>query len=259
MRKFKLLVVNVAITFLAMPLFISSKKPNESFLKNQLEFKRVKDAYTTYNESILKKLKVLNIDKSNFQILFIAYKANKKLEIYVGNPEKQMSLFKIYNVCAQSGEIGPKNQSGDNQTPEGFYYINRFNPASNFHLSLGLNYPNQADKTRSNAADLGGDIFIHGNCVSIGCLAMTDDVIKEIYTLAIMAKNVNQSKIPVIIAPFNFRLSENANFEKKAELKAYSAYFGLWTKIHEGLSTFHTTKQMPKFTIGKTGSYILKN
>lgn len=258
MRKFKLLVINVAITFSAMPLFISSKKPNESFLKNQLEFKRVKDAYMTYNESILKKLKVLNIDKSNFQILFIAYKANKKLEIYVGNPEKQMSLFKTYDVCAQSGDIGPKYKSGDNQTPEGYYYIDRYNPASNFHLSLGLNYPNKADKIRSNASDLGGDIFIHGNCVSIGCLAMTDESIKEIYTLAIMARNSNQMKIPVIIAPFNFRLSENANFEKKAELKAYSAYFGLWTKIHEGISTLHKTKQLPKFKIDQAGNYIIQ-
>jgi len=162
MRKFKLIIF-----VLAMTLFITSNKPKESFLKNQLKFKRVKEAYNSYNESISKKLSALKVDELNLQILFIAYKANKKLEVYVGNSKQQMSLFKTYNVCAQSGDIGPKNQSGDNQTPEGYYYINRFNPASNFHLSLGLNYPNQADKIRSNAIDLGGDIFIHGNCLSM--------------------------------------------------------------------------------------------
>jgi hypothetical protein len=252
MRKFKLFIL-----VLAMTLFITAHKPKESFLKNQLEFKRVKDAYDIHHVSISKKLTALKVDEANFQILFIGYKANKKLEVYVGNPEKQMSLFKTYNVCAQSGDIGPKNQSGDNQTPEGYYYIDRFNPASNFHLSLGLNYPNQADKIRSKASNLGGDIFIHGNCVSIGCLAMTDESIKEIYTLAIMARNSKQIKIPVIIAPFKMLQSKKMDFDEQADLKAYAKYFGVWKSIFEGISTFHKIKQLPKFTISKTGSYIL--
>jgi murein L,D-transpeptidase YafK len=241
-----------------MTLFITAHKPKESFLENQLEFNRVKDAYDIHKVSISKKLTTLNVDGSNFQILFIAYKANKKLEIYVGNPEKQMSLFKTYDVCAQSGDIGPKYKSGDNQTPEGYYYIDRFNPASNFHLSLGLNYPNKADKIRSNASDLGGDIFIHGNCVSIGCLAMTDESIKEIYTLAIMARNSNQMKIPVIIAPFTMLQSKKMDFDKQADLKPYAKYFGLWKNIFEGISTLHKTKQLPKFKIDQAGNYIIQ-
>jgi len=258
MGKFKLLIFNISITFLVMTLFISLRKPKDTFLKNQLEFKRVKDAYNSYNESVTQKLKSLKIESSKLELLLIAYKTEKRLEIYVGNSGQKMAHFKTYKVCAQSGNIGPKNQSGDNQTPEGFYYINRFNPSSNFHLSLGLNYPNQADKIRSNAADLGGDIFIHGNCVSIGCLAMTDKVIKEIYTLAILARNANQLKIPVIIAPFDFNLSENQNFEKNAALNQHSSYFGLWTKINEGISTFQTTRQLPKFKIDQAGNYIIK-
>ena len=257
MRKFKLLIFNISITFLVMTLFISLRKPKDTFLKNQLEFKRVKDAYLTYHESISNKLESLNINLLNLEILIIAYKSEKRLELYAGNSGQKMDLYKTYKVCAQSGEIGPKNQSGDNQTPEGYYYIDRFNPSSNFHLSLGLNYPNQADKIRSNATDMGGDIFIHGNCVSIGCLAMTDEVIKEIYTLAILARNARQLKIPVIIAPFDFNLSDNQNFIKKPAFKQHSSYFGLWTKINEGISTFHTNKQLPKFKIGKAGSYIL--
>ncbi len=253
MRKFNLLIF-----ILVMTLFITAHKPKESFLENQLEFKRVKDAYDIYKVSISKKLTTLNVDGSNFQILFIAYKANKKLEIYVGNPEKQMSLFKTYDVCAQSGDIGPKYKSGDNQTPEGYYYIDRYNPASNFHLSLGLNYPNKADKIRSNALDLGGDIFIHGNCVSIGCLAMTDESIKEIYTLAIMARNSNQMKIPVIIAPFTMLQSKKMDFDKQADLKPYAKYFGLWKSIFEGISTLHKTKQLPKFKIDRAGNYIIQ-
>lgn len=251
MRKLKILIFVLAMAF-----FVSSHKPKETFLKAQLEFKRAKEAYQIHHETISKKLIDLKVNDSNFQILFIVFKANKKLEIYVGNPEKRMSLFKTYNICAQSGDIGPKYESGDNQTPEGYYYIDRFNPVSNFHLSLGLNYPNQADKIRSNAIDLGGDIFIHGNCVSIGCLAMTDENIKEIYTLAIMARNSNQLKIPVIIAPFE-QINGKLDFYLQPDLKPYAKYFDLWKSIFEGLSTFHKTKQLPKYKIDQAGNYII--
>ena len=70
------------------------------------------------------------------------------------------TLFKTYKVCMQSGSIGPKRSEGDNQVPEGFYYINEFNPNSNYHLSLGLNYPNASDKMLSAIQNIRVVIFI---------------------------------------------------------------------------------------------------
>ncbi|WGU69538.1 L,D-transpeptidase family protein [Capnocytophaga canimorsus] len=120
------------------------------------------------------------------------------------NPKKEHTYRKIisYPICSRSGKLGPKRKQGDGQVPEGFYHIDRFNPSSNFYLSLGLNYPNLSDKRKSKVHDLGGDIFIHGACVTVGCLPMTDNYIKEIYLLATYARNNGQNKIPVYLFPF---------------------------------------------------------
>ena len=85
---------------------------------------------------------------------------------------------------------------GDYQVPEGFYYINEFNPNSNYHLSLGLNYPNASDRILSDSLSPGGDIYIHGSCVSVGCIPVTDEQIEEIYIIASYAKASGQDYIP---------------------------------------------------------------
>lgn len=106
-----------------------------------------------------------------------------------------------YPFCASSGILGPKRKEGDRQIPEGIYYINHFNPVSNFHLSLGINYPNPSDKILSDPAQPGESFYIHGNCVTIGCIPISDDKIKELYILAVEAYNNGQVKIPVHIFP----------------------------------------------------------
>lgn len=243
----------IIIIFIAVILcsFITSP----SFFKQQLKFPRVKEAYNHSYNQIRSKLKVLKIKQSAVNILLIGYKQEKTLEIYIRNNAGIFTLFNTYKVCSQSGDLGPKFKSGDNQTPEGFYFIDRFNPSSNFYLSLGINYPNSADKHRSSASNLGGDIFIHGDCVSIGCLAMTDNVIKEIYILSVFAKNAGQSKIPVIIAPFKFNTPENKDFTKNSNFQIYSEYFDLWKSIKTGIKLYKTTKSSPKITPNKKGNY----
>jgi murein L,D-transpeptidase YafK len=226
-----------------------------SFLKQQLKFPRVKEAYNHSYNQIISKLKVLNVEQSKINILFIGYKQEKILSIYIRNKSGLFTLFKTYKVCSQSGDLGPKFKSGDYQTPEGFYHIDRFNPSSNFYLSLGINYPNSADKNRSNASNLGGDIFIHGNCVSIGCFAMTDESIKEIYILSVLAKNSGQNKIPVIIAPFDFNNAKNLNFSKNINFQSFSDYFELWNSLKTGINLYKKSKSLPKLIIDKKGNY----
>ena len=97
---------------------------------------------------------------------------------------------------------GPKRREGDLQIPEGFYYIDRFNPKSNFYLSLGINYPNQSDRVLGKRGNLGGDIHSYTAAgVTIGCVPITDEYIKEVYWLAVQAKSNGHAKIPVHIFP----------------------------------------------------------
>ncbi|NKB39345.1 MAG: hypothetical protein GKR93_19610 [Gammaproteobacteria bacterium] len=110
-----------------------------------------------------------------------------------------------YSVLKQSGNLGPKLKEGDYQVPEGVYDIESLNPNSNFHVSLRLNYPNEYDLQRAKEdgrSELGGDIFIHGGASSIGCLAMGDSVIEEIFTLA---NDVGIENMKVISVPIDFR------------------------------------------------------
>src|SRR5690606_26788584 len=123
--------------------------------------------------------------------------------------------FKTYKVCALAGTLGPKRMEGDYQVPEGFYYINEFNPRSVYHLSLGLNYPNASDRYLSDAIQPGGDIYIHGSCVTTGCIPITDSQIEELYALATYAKNAGQDFIPVHIFPVRFNVKKSADYLTK--------------------------------------------
>ncbi len=96
-------------------------------------------------------------------------------------------LVASYPILAVSGGPGPKRREGDKQVPEGFYEIDRFNPKSLFHLSLGLNYPNAADRVLSDREHPGGDIFIHGSNVTVGCAPLGNDAIEELYLAALDA------------------------------------------------------------------------
>ena len=109
-----------------------------------------------------------------------AFKREQVLELWAGPKTGSLTLVKTFPVCARSGTLGPKRRLGDLQVPEGAYRIDRFNATSNFYLSLGVDYPNASDRILGTPGRLGGDIFIHGDCVTIGCLPITDDLIKEL-------------------------------------------------------------------------------
>jgi murein L,D-transpeptidase YafK len=118
-----------------------------------------------------------------------SFKYDAQMEVWVSNSRKEpFKLFKTYRVCALAGSLGPKRVQGDYQVPEGFYYINEFNPNSNYYLSLGLNYPNPSDRILGDPAKPGGDIYIHGSCVTVGCIPINDQQIEELYILLLMQK-----------------------------------------------------------------------
>jgi hypothetical protein len=111
------------------------------------------------------------------------YKQNSELEVWKRTNTGSYALFKTYEVCNWSGELGPKFREGDYQSPEGFYDVTPalMNPKSSYWLSFNVGFPNKFDQAWGRT---GTNLMIHGDCKSVGCYAVTDDQIKEIYALA---------------------------------------------------------------------------
>lgn len=226
-----------------------------NFLEDQLRFERVRNASLEKESKLKTSLLTNGLTLSDLNVIFVAYKASDLLEIY-GKSKTETKYKKImsYPICARSGVLGPKRKMGDYQVPEGFYHIDRFNPTSSYYLSLGINYPNLSDKRKSTFSNLGGDIFIHGSCVTIGCLPMSDDAIKEIYLLAVHARNNGQTTIPVYVFPF-----EMSNQHWKTYQLMYSdqlALLNFWKNLKEGYDQFQYEKKVLKFSISTNGDYI---
>ena len=138
-------------------------------------------------------------------VLLVAFKWERRLELYAGNTPRELKFIRYYDVLGASGEIGPKLREGDRQVPEGIYRFTHLNPNSSFHLSIKVDYPNTFDRMMGNIDDrgnLGGGIFIHGGSESAGCLAMSDSVAEEIFTLVAHTGLDNAS---IIMSPVDMR------------------------------------------------------
>jgi len=190
------------------------------------------------------------------EVFFRLFKKEKRLDLWARSSRaREFTLVKSYSVCATSGELGPKRQRGDGQVPEGFYVIDRFNPNSSFHLSLGINYPNASDRILGGRADLGGDIFIHGACVSIGCLAITDDLIEEVYLATLAARARGQSRIPVHIFPTP--LNEHGLEWLRRNYADQPALLEFWEGLQAGYWYFVQNKRVPRMRVDRKGRYRL--
>ncbi len=225
-----------------------------SFLTEQKKHERVRTAIMEKQGLLEKTLKEHKISIDNLNLLLVAYKDNDLMDLYAKT--KQAVTYKkihSYKICNRSGKLGPKRMQGDGQVPEGFYYINRFNPSSSFFLSLGLNYPNLADKRKSKASNLGGDIFIHGSCVTIGCLPMTNDLIKEIYLLSVYAHNNGQSKIPIYVFPFKMTNQNMSTY--RANYKDSKELISFWDNLKIGYDKFVNDSKELNIKITENGDY----
>src|SRR6187431_1939904 len=121
-----------------------------SFKESQLQHVRVKNAYDEKVTVVQSYFTEKHIKPEGFTLFLRVFKKEQKIEVWVKEKERPTyALLRTYDFCSTSGMLGPKRQEGDLQIPEGIYYINHFNPLSNFHLSLGINYPNASDKILS--------------------------------------------------------------------------------------------------------------
>ncbi len=164
------------------------------------------------------------------------FKNESLLEVWI-KPDYEYVLFKRYPICKYSGYLGPKLKEGDRQSPEGFYKVtkNLLNPKSKYHLAFNLGYPNAYDKAHKRT---GSYLMVHGECVSIGCYAMTNKKIEEIYTLVEGALQKGQKYVQVHAYPF-YMTSEN--------MAAYqdSKWYDFWSELKEGYDYFESEKLPP--------------
>ncbi|UOQ99161.1 hypothetical protein MUN81_06615 [Hymenobacter sp. 5317J-9] len=201
------------------------------FWKEQLRFPRVRMAQAAIGPELATKLRAHSLDPKKLEIFIRLLKSRAELEVWARTPGSgPFQLFEAYPLAATSGTLGPKRRAGDLQVPEGFYEIDRFNPKSNYYLSLGLNYPNAADRALGEP-NPGGDIFIHGGEVTIGCMPITDAGIEEVYLLAVAARAGGQAVIPVHIFPFPITETELAKRRNSPNL-------AFWRSLMPGFSYF---------------------
>lgn len=178
-------------------------------------------------------------------ILLRIFKQEEVLELWA-DTGNGYALLKTYPICRYSGSLGPKLRQGDSQAPEGFYSVrpNQLNPSSRFHLAFNLGYPNAFDRAHGRSGDF---LMVHGNCVSIGCYAMGDAAIEEIYSVVARALRHGQSAVPVHIFPFRF----DADWKG---WHALSPWLDFWEQLEAGYRAFEDTRKPPRIRV-RDGRY----
>jgi murein L,D-transpeptidase YafK len=201
--------------------------------------------------ALLLNLSAYSQTNENRFIFIRVFKYEKQVEVWTSDFEKgEYTLYKKYPICKISGILGPKRREGDYQVPEGFYYINRFNPYSQYKRSMGINYPNKSDSILSTHKKLGGSIYIHGDCISVGCIAIGNKFVEELFSQCVKNKN----KIQVHIFPVRFdnqRVNNILRLENKTnEVKEFNC------NLESGYRYFEKHRYPPQITISDTGEYI---
>jgi murein L,D-transpeptidase YafK len=178
-----------------------------------------------------------------------AFKESHELELWLRSGSGgDWVLYRNYPVHALSGALGPKLREGDGQTPEGVYEfgVSSLNPSSMFHLSFNIGYPNAYDRHHQRT---GTHIMVHGSNVSIGCLAMSDPAIEEIYLLVAEALEAGQSKVPIHIFPFRMT-------EERMAAAADSPHAEFWRDLKAIHDSFESLREVPRVQVSE-GRYSL--
>jgi murein L,D-transpeptidase YafK len=234
-----------------------SSAPGFNFINYQRSFPVFNEAMKRKEDTLMKQFEEKKLKWPAKYIYIRSFKYDSQLEVWVKQEKnEQFKLFKTYKVCALAGTLGPKRMAGDYQVPEGFYYINEFNPKSNYHLSLGLNYPNTSDRMLSDSLQPGGDIYIHGSCVTTGCIPITDGQIEELYILASQAKNEGEDFIPVHIFPISFKNQRSSDYLDRY-IKEFPEYRDLSDRFKQVYYYFDKHKNLPVIMVNEKGEYVL--
>lgn len=207
---------------------------------------RAEKSILSVESSLKKALSKLGLEYGA-PIFIRVFKDPGVLEVWVESIDGTYVNFKNYDICTFSGSLGPKLKQGDFQSPEGFYFVNasRLNPWSRYHLSFNLGYPNKYDRIHGRT---GSALMVHGNCVSIGCFAMTDAYINEIYALGVAALRSGQPYFRVHSFPFKLESSALSKYSS-------SQWYSFWLNLKEGYDYFNKHKHPPNVEVSN-GRYV---
>ncbi|HUW73997.1 MAG TPA: murein L,D-transpeptidase family protein [Methyloceanibacter sp.] len=177
------------------------------------------------------------------------YKLESEIELWVEKGGR-FERFATYPICMWSGRLGPKLKEGDRQAPEGFYTVSKeaLNPNSRMHLSFNLGFPNVYDRSHGRT---GSFLMVHGGCASIGCYAVTDGVVDEIWDFVTAALDSGQARIPVHAFPFRMT-------ERNVRLRSGNQWSGFWADLKQGYDLFEQTKLPPKVSVCE-GRYVFED
>jgi murein L,D-transpeptidase YafK len=175
------------------------------------------------------------------------FKLESELEVWL-KKDGRYELFATYPICLWSGRLGPKLQEGDRQAPEGFYSVTKeqLNPNSRWHRSFNLGFPNEFDRALDRTGSL---IMVHGGCQSIGCFAMTDPVVDEIWRLVTAALDGGQQSFDVQVFPFRMT-------ERNLKLRSGDRWSQFWSDLQAGYDAFERTHVPPQVSVCD-GRYVI--
>jgi murein L,D-transpeptidase YafK len=182
-------------------------------------------------------------------VLLRLFKREFELEVWVKRDDKFVR-FATYPICMWSGGLGPKLKQGDRQAPEGFYTVDstQLNPNSKYHRSFNLGFPNAFDRAHGRTGSL---LMVHGDCRSIGCYAMTDPVIDEIWALVTAALGAGQQRLQVQVFPFRMT-------ERNMSWHAYDQAAPFWRQLKDGHDLFERDHVPPIVNVCK-GNYTFRS
>ena len=219
-----------------------------------MNYTRVREAYNDKGKIVYKNLTGHSIVRDSMRIYLRAFKTEKIIEVWAKNiSDSAFVLVRELPICDMSGSVGPKRRYRDLQVPEGFYKISELNPFSKYYLSMEINYPNASDSIRGVRGHLGNHIFIHGSCISSGCLAITNDRIKELFVYCIEAYNSGQEEIGMTIYPARLNDANYSglisNFSKDKDK------ISLWADLKESHDRFNRTRMQPNVRFLPDGTH----
>ncbi len=148
-------------------------------------------------------------------VLIRIFKREFELELWLAH-QGAFERFATYPICRWSGALGPKLAQGDRQAPEGFYQVDAgaLNPNSRWFRSFNLGYPNAFDRAHNRTGSL---IMVHGGCRSVGCFAMTNPQMGEIWQLVTAALSSGQQRFQVQVYPFRMSEERLAGYDRFEE------------------------------------------
>jgi len=218
---------------------------------------RVQEAFAEKGKMVDKTLAEHAISRDGVMIYLRAFKTEKIIEVWAKNNKDSVFVpVKTFPICEISGNIGPKRRSHDLQVPEGFYHISDINPYSKYYLSMQINYPNASDSIRGVQGHLGNLIFIHGDCISSGCIAITNERIKELVVYCMKAYQCGQNEIALTIYPA--RLNDAKYSALKSVYSKDKDKISLWNDLKKSYDLFELKKKAASLKFLTDGTHNIQ-